>query len=650
MKSREHVLVLISTSPQSGIIIETAARLAASCKAAFSALYVESTGFKKSGADMRKKLDNNLAYAAHCGADVETIYGDNIAHQVAEYARMTGVTKIVVGRSPDHFSLFPHHTIAQQILINTRDIDVYVIPLAPAGSVSYRARRILQQNTPVNFKDLLTEAGLLLLATLIGLIFNIVRLGDTNVIPLYILAVLTISVLTGAPLYGISASVFSVFIFNYFFTEPRFSLRAYDPAYWITFLVIFITSVLTSSMATRIKDYAKHAAQNSYRTKLLLDTNQLLQQAHGFDAIVAVTANQLTKLLGVGVVAYLSDENNLKKPQIYQPAGVVLDDNWKSEVDKEAARWAYLNRKQTGAGTSVFPSACLFYLSIRIRDHAYGVFGIDRRRTEMDPFLLSLVLSIISECALAMENEKNEGEKKASEEAARNQKLRADLLRSLSHDLRTPLTSIYGNASLLLANSSVSEEEKKRIYSDILDDAMWLIDVVQNLLAVTRLEGGVTLNKNAELMDEVIQEALKHIDKKSCEHIIETDFGDDILLARMDSRLMIQVIVNLVNNAIKYTQKGSHILIKATKKENRIYVWVKDDGPGIAPEAKPHIFEMFYSGANQIADARRSLGLGLALCRSILIAHEGEIREYDNTPEGTVFEFWIPSEEVQLHE
>ncbi|MGI6052863.1 MAG: DUF4118 domain-containing protein [Bilifractor sp.] len=651
MVNKEHVLVLVSTSPQNEIVIDAASRLAASCGADFSALFVKGTDFQKSGEAMQKNLDRNLAHAAQCGADVETIYGDNIAYQVSEYARMTGVTKIVIGRSPERFSIFRRGTIAQQILRNVHDIDVYVIPLTPVNSLSYRAWQFFRQDTRLNLRDILIETGLLVLATIIGMVFDFARFGDSNVIPLYLLAVLTISVLTSGPIYGISASLFSVFIFNYFFAEPRFSLWAYDSAYWITFLVMFISSILTSSMATRLKNYARNAAQNSYRMKLLFDINQLLQQASGFEAIAAVTANQLTKLLNVGVVVYLSDGKNLSEPRVYHPVGITMDDSWKREIDQEAASWAYLNRKQSGAGTSVFPSASLFYLSIRIRDHAYGVVGIDRRHTELDPFLLSLVLSIMSECALAMENEQNERDKEASVEAARNQKLRADLLRSLSHDLRTPLTSISGNASILLADSSIPEEEKKRIYSDIYDDSMWLIDVVQNLLAVTRLEGGkVTLNKNVELMDEVIREALKHIDKNSCDHTIETDFGDDILLARMDSRLIMQVVVNLVNNAIKYTQKGSHILIRAAKKENRIYVWVEDDGPGISPEAKPHIFEMFYSGAKKVADARRSLGLGLALCKSILIAHDGEIRAYDNTPKGTVFEFWIPSEEVEIHE
>jgi two-component system sensor histidine kinase KdpD len=488
------------------------------------------------------------------------------------------------------------------------------------------------------------------LATAVGLLFGAADMGDSNIIPLYILVVLAISVLTSSPFYGLSASLLSVFIFNYFFTEPRYSLRVIDSAYIVTFLVMFFSAFLTSSLTVRLKEYARHAAQNSYRTKVLLDTSQLLQQVSGNEAIAGVSANQIAKLSERNVVVYLAEEDHLRQPQSY-PAGAKISPQCFSSIDREAAEWAWLNRKRAGAGTDVYPSARMLYLSIRIRDHAYGVIGIDESENEMDTFLLSLLLSIMDECAMAMENEQNVQEKEKTAEAARSQKLRADLLRSISHDLRTPLTSIYGNASILQSQENLSDEEKKHIYADISSDSMWLIEVVQNLLAITRLEGGqMALHKQAELMDEVIDEALHHIDHESRHHQITTSYSDDILLARMDARLMVEVIVNLVNNAIKYTQEGSEISIHAWKENGQIYVSVADNGPGMSDEQKQNAFEMFYTGSNQVADARRSLGIGLALCQSILTAHDGEIEVHDNQPKGTVFTFHIPAEEVTINE
>ena len=160
----------------------------------------------------------------------------------------------------------------------------------------------------------------------------------------------------------------------------------------------------------------------------------------------------------------------------------------------------------------------------------------------------------------------------------------------------------------------------------------------------------MNLNMNAELIDDVIEEALKHIDRKSSEHHIKVDIKDELMLAKMDVKLMMQVIINIVDNAVKYTQKGSVITVSARKKESLIYVCISDDGPGIPDSMKPQVFKMFFTGENQIADSRRSLGLGLCLCRSIINAHGGEITLTDNQPHGCVFTFTLPAAEVKINE
>lgn len=173
---------------------------------------------------------------------------------------------------------------------------------------------------------------------------------------------------------------------------------------------------------------------------------------------------------------------------------------------------------------------------------------------------------------------------------------------------------------------------------------MWLINLVENLLAVTRIEEGrLNLRITEDLMDDVITEALHHINRKSEEHHISVESKEEILLAKMDAKLIVQVIINIVDNAIKYTPKNSHIVIRTEKRGKQAIVSISDDGNGIADEIKPRIFDMFYSGANQIADSRRSLGLGLSLCKSIINAHGGELTVSDNLPHGTVFTFTLPA-------
>ena len=235
---------------------------------------------------------------------------------------------------------------------------------------------------------------------------------------------------------------------------------------------------------------------------------------------------------------------------------------------------------------------------------------------------------------------------------AQKEQLRSNLLRSISHDLRTPLTSISGNASNLLSNGEKFDvETKKQLYSDIYDDSMWLITLVENLLSITKIEEGrLNIRLQAEMLDEIITEALQHISRKKEEHKISFQTSEDFILVKADARLIMQVIINIVDNAFKYTQKGSEITITTQKMKDKAVVRIADNGPGIPDDIKPLVFDMFYSGAKNMADSRRSLGLGLALCKSIITAHGGELELSDNMPHGAVFTFSLPIEEVNLHE
>ena len=343
-------------------------------------------------------------------------------------------------------------------------------------------------------------AGILIAATLVVLLFSGLKIPEANIIAVYILGVLIISIITSSWMYSFLASVISVLAFNFLFTIPRFTLRAYDPSYPVTFGIMFLVALITGSLASRMKEYARESAQAAM------------------------------------------------------------------QIEKE--------------------------------------------------------------------------------------QLRADLLRSISHDLRTPLTSISGNASNLLSNENeFSQETRMQIYGDIYDDSMWLIKLVENLLSVTRIEDGrMDLRMSAELMDEVIAEAMRHTDRNRDGRKIEVSSDEEFILGKMDARLIVQVVINLVDNAVKYTPEGAQIRIHTGKKDGMVVVSVSDTGPGIPDEQKSKVFDMFYTGTNRAADGRRSLGLGLGLCRSIIRAHGGEIWVSDNKPQGAVFTFTLPAEEVTLHE
>jgi two-component system sensor histidine kinase KdpD len=274
------------------------------------------------------------------------------------------------------------------------------------------------------------------------------------------------------------------------------------------------------------------------------------------------------------------------------------------------------------------------------------------KEAPLEAFEKNLMIAMLGECALALEKERlNETQKQISMQIQQEQ-LRANLLRAISHDLRTPLTSISGNAGILMGNSKVlGEAQKQSLYTDIYDESMWLINLVENLLSITRIDNGtLNLNLQPELLEEVITEALLHINRNSVKHHIETLLHDELLMGKMDSQLIIQVIINIVDNAIKYTQPGSHITISAKKDGPSVRVEIADDGSGISDEAKANLFDMFYTADNISVDGRRGLGLGLPLCKSIIQAHGGAIYVKDNVPQGTVFGFTLQAEEVNVHE
>ncbi len=649
----EHILVCLSSSPSNAKLIRTAARMANAFRSAFTALFVETPDFSAMREDDVKMLRSNIHLAQRLGAKIETVYGDDIPFQIAEFARLSGVSKIVIGRSSaTKKRLFSKPTLTEKLIANAPNLDVHIIPDSVSGISAYRAKKAKKKSNIVfSASDILKSIGILIAASCIGFLFQNLGFAEANIITVYVLGVLLTSVITTHRVYSLISSIVSVLVFNFLFTDPKFSLQAYDQGYPVTFIVMFLAAFLTGSLAIRIKNHAKQSAQSAYRTKVLFDTNQLLQHAQSRNDIISATSNQLIKLLGKDVVFYPTENGSLGEAHIFSVTDT-LDESCTSVNEKGVAAWVLKNNKHAGATTDTLSSAKCLYLAVRVSDRVYGVVGIVIGEQPLDAFENSILLSILGECALSLENEKNAREKEEAAILAKNEQLRANLLRAISHDLRTPLTSISGNASNLLSNgSSFDADTKKQLYTDIYDDSMWLINLVENLLAVTRIEEGrLNIRVSEDLMDDVIAEALHHVNRKSVEHHITVDNEEDFLLAKMDARLIVQVIINIVDNAIKYTPKGSHIQIKTKKQDDKAIVTIADDGDGIPDEMKAKVFDMFYSGANQIADSRRSLGLGLSLCKSIINAHGGTITVSDNTPHGTVFTFTLPAGEVQIHE
>ena len=651
---KEHILVCLSSSPSNERIVRMAGKMAQAFSGSLTALYVQTPGYADMNAEDTVRLQANMRLAQQFGAEIVTTHGEDVATQIAEYARLSDVTKIVIGRSGvqrRHFWSEP--TLTERLIALAPEVDIHIIPDVEAYK-SYRRKRPLtiRPAFPTAWELLLT-IGILAAATVIGWAFLRLGFANANIIMVYLLGVLLTSAFTSGYTCGVLSAFLSVILFNYFLTEPRLSLAAYGSKYPITFAVMFAAALLTGTLAAKLKAHAQLSARDAYRTKLLFDMNRQLQKAETPDEVYQMTATQIQKLMQRDVLIYPAQGDALLDGNVYPAVGSSPYSIPDTDQEQNVIQWVWQNRKRAGATTQNFPKAKRLYLAIRTGQQVFGVVGIPmEKQPQPDAFTSSVLFSILGECALALESLHNAEEKEKAAVLAKNEQLRANLLRSISHDLRTPLTSISGNADTLLHSYNVLDEQtRKQIFTDIYDDAQWLTGLVENLLSITKIaDGSVKLRLSDQVVDDIVSEALRHIDRKSAEHHITVDCGDEPLLVRVDAGLIMQVLINLVNNAVKYTPVGSNIRIAAIQQKKEAEICVSDDGPGIPDERKERVFEMFFTGGNPIGDSRRSLGLGLTLCQAIIHAHHGEITLKDNSPHGCIFSFTVPLSEVNLNE
>lgn len=652
-EAREHILVCISSSATNAKIIRAASRLVNTFRDRFTAIHVETRESGRWLAEKRQRLYENIKLAEQLGAHVATVYGDDVAVQIAEYAKASGVTRVVLGGTGARkvFSK-PSRNYPARLTQLLPDIDVYIIP---RNQMVFR-EKTKKKGIPISlsWKDCGITVLLLFISSSISWLFDIMGSNEANIITIYILGVLFTSIGTNSRIYGVFASFASVIMFNFLFIVPKFTFFAYDPGYSVTFLVMLAASFLTSSLTMRVKSQARQAARKAYRTEVLLETSQKLQKTESAQEIIDAAGEQLVKLLNRPVLFYtIGTDKNLFTPCVYPAQQPQSMSEYLKPEEKAVAEWVRKNNRPAGATTETLPDAQCLYLAACGQSGVLAVVGIVMNGLpRIDSFESNLLYAMLDECGLTLEKEYLTREKQQVELTAQQESLRANLLRAISHDLRTPLTSIAGNAGILMENSATLDNVKKmELYTTIYDDTIWLISLVENLLSVTRMENGTMhLQMKLELLEDIFLEALNHLDRKASEHQLSIDLPEDMLMVKVDVQLILQVIVNIVNNAIIYTPAGSEIKLSAEQKGNYAIVKISDNGPGISEDAKPHIFDIFYTADNTRGDGRRALGLGLSLCKSIVNAHGGTICVKDSKPHGSTFCFTLPVSEVSCYE
>ncbi|EXJ24347.1 Osmosensitive K+ channel histidine kinase KdpD [Alkalibacterium sp. AK22] len=648
----EHILVCLSASPSNTKVIRTASRMAKAFNAKFTALYVESTNDQYQDSKKEASLRAAMHLADQLGAEIVTVYGNDIVRQIFEYARASRVTKIVVGRSVQSKRWPRKRSIVDKLSDNEVDIDIHVIP--DSQSTPQTEKKNILSRIQFSLSETFLTLFILTITTLIGTLFDNLNFSEANIITVYILGVLLIAMLSRQRSTSLLSSGLAVLAFNFFFTEPRFTFVVYDLGYITTFIIMLAAGLVTSTLTQQVQMQAEESSRKAYYTEILFQTSKKLQSASTRQEIIDRTAEQITKLLDLPLIIYPSSNGALLEPLTYDTPRKATD--WPtllSPNELAVARWAFTNNQQAGSNTQTLSSSQGSYLVIRGAQGPLGVLGIVADESKkLQKFEKNLLIAILDECSLAWEkNDSNELQKELHAQIQK-EKLRSNLLRAISHDLRVPLTSISGNSTLLINNHKQLDEEKQlALYSNIYTDSIWLINLVENLLSLTKLENGsLKLNLEAELIEEVIAEALDHADPNLANYKVNVSIDSDFLMLLMDTQLIVQVIVNIVNNAVHYTPAGSSISISVKNEGRTARIEIADNGPGIPKKDKERIFDMFYTSDSNSADGRRGMGLGLFLCKSILEAHGSSIYINNNYPNGTIIGFTLEVLEVSTHE
>ena len=492
-------------------------------------------------------------------------------------------------------------------------------------------------------KNFATLLAVMAVCTLVSMLFRYLGIHEMNFVMVYLLGILGFSYLTGSYLYSLAASLFGVMFYNFFFTEPYYTFQAYSPDYPMTFLIMFLVGSFTSMLTIRIRRETLLAEEREERIKALYQIGRRLLGVKSSANLAEVSAEELASLFAADVLVQLFDSSGRTKNRYIKGNDVFSEDK-----ERIVCLEAVSSGNPCGCGTKLFSNARAYYMPIISQSGVLGIIGIALTKASfLTGAQMEFLDTISTQVAVVLERELLYQKQEETQIEIQRERLRADMLRTISHDLRTPLTGIMGSASTAIDNyDTVSDEIKKDFLRNIFDDASWLNDLVENILNMTRFEEGkIKLNIGQEAAEEIVGEAIGHVKKRTSGHLILTEIPSEIVLLEVDGVLITQVLINLLDNAVNYTPEGSEITVSLGREGADVVFEVSDNGPGILEEDLPHMFERMYSRHSRAYGARRGFGLGLSLCKSIVEAHGGKIFIKNAEPHGTSVVFSIPAKE-----
>ncbi len=493
-----------------------------------------------------------------------------------------------------------------------------------------------------SFKNTLILLFTLILTTIIGLILQKIHFQDASIIMTFLLGVLLTARLTTGYLYGILASIFSILIYNFLFTIPLYTFAVNDPGYLVTFGIMMITALITSTLTTHVKESAANALEKESEMRALYQLTNHLTDAKDNYEVASISISIISDILDCQAACLCLDQKGIPEPIYIQQTKLG------TQIKRQTEQIDNIVNSIRDIHTSYYIDSEFYNWLIYGKDNVLGLIRIPiETGSTMTIAQNGLLRAVTESIALAMDRIIITEQKMQYRDKTIQERYRSNLLRAISHDLRTPLTGIMGTSEIIMGISQ-SADPRHNLAKQIWDNADWLHSLVENILSLTKLQDGkLTLNKQLEPVEEVIGSAILHINNRSPQYDIKVTMPDELFLVPMDPSLITQVLINLLDNSINHSSPEHAIYIAVTKdakRENAVFS-VKDFGEGISENDLPNIFKIFYTTMSKHEKGQRGLGLGLSICDAIIKAHGGTITGCNN-PDGLgcSFTFTLPLE------
>lgn len=568
----------------------------------------------------QENTSTNIPLAEKLGAEVVSIEEDDSFETIVEFAKMTGVTDIIMGknlRQPWYEKIFVE-AFDDRLLKRLNDTELHLIPFKEEKqSLFFRTRKVIEGGG----KDLAIAVGAVFLATIVTELMQYIHVGDQNLMLVYIFFILLVARTTSGYFWSALASILSVLSFNWFFVEPLYSLTVYKQGYPITLLIMLVVALMISNLMVRLKKQADNSMEKEHQMEILYELNKQYVLAESRKQILDISATYLSRLLEREVIIF---DRQAKVESVHCATGHQSILNTKEEA--AVAFWTAKNQKEAGNGTDTLIGAKGFYLPIVASGKTLAVLGIERNASlDLENGQLNYLKLVLTQIAVILEQTELKNEKEQVELENEREKVRSNLLRAVSHDLRTPLTVISGIAETLGIGSDLKEETRQKLLTDIQEESQWLIRMVENLLSITRINmDTMKVDKTAEPVEEIIEAVYKHLKKVYPEGKIKVELPENVIFIQADPILIEQALFNLVENAFRHGAKEQPVKLTVRLQQEQTVFEIENYGE--IPLKQFQKIQTNLSSTNEVpVDSKNGLGIGLSIVKTIIHAHNGKM-------------------------